>query len=400
MRAGMQRTVEKVFFALIRFEINGNELCEEVKNLITPEMLPALFKLSKRHDLAHLIGDALDKNGLLSDGTEAKRRFLQERNIAVYRYEQLQYEFEQICGTLEGAKISFIPLKGSVIRQYYPEAWMRTSCDIDILVKEDILENAAQILCDKLEYVSETQRSANELSLHAPSGVHLELHYDLTEGDKYGKDILSNIWEYTEPIENKNYQMQLTDSSFYFYHIAHMIKHFENGGCGVRPFLDLWLLNHRIDFSRADREKLLRQGGFLTFANACESLSVVWLENAEIDTLGKQLEEYVLTGGVYGTLQNRVSMQQAKKGGKIKFILSRIFISNTALKIKYPKAEKYPILLPFYHIVRWVKPIFQKGSREQAKNELKETASVEKSEKMSKDKLLKDLGLSEVRGKL
>ena len=108
----MQRTVEKVFFALIRFEINGDELCDEMKNLITPEMLPALFKLSKRHDLAHLIGDALDKNGLLPEGTEAKKRFLQERNMAVYRYEQIQYEIEQICDVLEKARIPFIPLKG------------------------------------------------------------------------------------------------------------------------------------------------------------------------------------------------------------------------------------------------------------------------------------------------
>ena len=127
----MQRTVEKVFFALIRFEIKGDELCDEIKNLLTPEMLPALFKLSKRHDLAHLIGDALDKNGLLPDETEAKKRFLQERNMAVFRIEQLQYEFEQICQTLEETKIPFLPLKGSVLRGYYPESWMRTSCDID-----------------------------------------------------------------------------------------------------------------------------------------------------------------------------------------------------------------------------------------------------------------------------
>lgn len=393
MRAGMQRTVEKVFFALIRFEINGSELCEDLKNLITPEMLPALFKLSKRHDLAHLIGDALEKNGLLPDGTEAKKHFLQERNMAVYRYEQLQYEFGQICETLEEAKIPFIPLKGSVIRRYYPEPWMRTSCDIDILVEEDVLEIAARILCDKLEYVSESQRSVNELSLHAPSGIHLELHYDLTEGDKYGKDILSNIWEYKESIGTKKYQMQLTDSAFYFYHIAHMIKHFENGGCGVRPFLDLWLLNNRIGFSRIDRENLLKRGDFLTFANACESLSVVWLENIESDALGKQLEEYVLTGGVYGTLQNRVSIQQAKKGGKFKYILSRIFISNKALKIKYPKLEKYPWLAPFYHIKRWLKPLTNKDSGKRSFNELSETSTVEEKEKQARETLLQDLGL-------
>ncbi|MBO4954226.1 MAG: nucleotidyltransferase family protein, partial [Clostridia bacterium] len=36
--------------------------------------------------------------------------------------------------------IDFMPLKGAVIRQYYPEPWMRTSCDIDIHVKKDRLE--------------------------------------------------------------------------------------------------------------------------------------------------------------------------------------------------------------------------------------------------------------------
>ena len=40
MGAGMQRMVEKVFFALIRFEIKGDELCDEMKNLIMPEILP------------------------------------------------------------------------------------------------------------------------------------------------------------------------------------------------------------------------------------------------------------------------------------------------------------------------------------------------------------------------
>ena len=105
--AGMQRMIEKAFFALLCFEINGEELEDELNNLITPEILPALFKLAKRHDLAHLIGDALDKNGLLEEGSEAQKRFLRERNMAVYRYEQIQYEFEQIC---ELIKSKCIPL--------------------------------------------------------------------------------------------------------------------------------------------------------------------------------------------------------------------------------------------------------------------------------------------------
>lgn len=172
-----------------------------------------------------------------------------------------------------------------------------------------------------------------------------------------------------------------------------MIKHFEHGGCGVRPFLNLWLLNHCGNFSYTDRETLLKQGGFLPFANACEKLSVVWLENAQYDVLEKQLEEYILTGGVYGSLQNRVSMQQAKKGGKFKYILSRIFISNKELKIKYPKLEKYPWLAPFYHIKRWLKPLTNKDSGKRSFNELSETSTVEEREKQAREILLRNLGL-------
>ena len=393
MGAGMQRTVEKAFFALIRFEINGDELCDEMKNLIMPEMLPALFKLSKRHDLAHLIGDALDKYGLLPDGTEAKKRFLQERNMAVYRYEQIQYELEQICDVLEKAKIPFIPLKGSVIRQYYPEPWMRTSCDIDILVKEHALEEIARFLCEQLGYECEGQRTVNELSLFSPCGVHLELHYDLTEGDKYGKDILSHIWDYTTLKEGCQAWYLLNNSSFYFYHIAHMIKHFEHGGCGVRPFLDLWLLKNKASYNQAEKDELLKRGGFLKFAKASEDLATIWFGEQDMNELSERLQSYILMGGVYGTLQNRVAMQQSKKGGKIKYILSRIFISNKELKIKYPQVEKRPWLAPFYHMKRWLKPITRKKTRNASLAELSKTTSVEETIREANARLLKDLGL-------
>ena len=393
MGAGMQQTVKKVFFALIRFEINGDELCGEMKNLITPEVLPALFKLSKRHDLAHLIADALDKNCLLLDGTEAKKRFLQERNMSVYRYEQIQYEFEQICDALEKAKIPFIPLKGSVIRQYYPDPWMRTSCDIDILVKESMLEETAQFLCAQLGYESEEQKTVNELSLFSPSGVHLELHYDLTEGDKYGKDILSHILDYTTLKEEGASWYLLSDSAFYFYHIAHMVKHFEHGGCGVRPFLDLWLLKNKVSYNQVEKDELLQQGGFLKFAKASEELSTIWFGKQDMSELGERLQSYILTGGVYGTLQNSVGMQQSKKGVKIKYILSRIFISNKELKIKYPQVEKHPWLAPFYHIKRWIKPLTQKQSRNASLTELSETSSVEEMTRKENIRLLQDLGL-------
>lgn len=392
-RAGMQRMVEEVFFALIRFEIKGDELCDEVKNFITPDVLPVLFKLSKRHDLAHLIGDALDRNGLLPEKTEAKKRFLQERNMAIYRYEQQQYILEQICEALENKKIHFIPLKGSVLRQLYPEPWLRTSCDIDILVKKDELENAVRFLCDQVGCVSDKQPSVNEWSIFTPSGVHVELHYDLTEGDKYCKEVLSDIWQYTQSMQDGKYQLLLTDEAFYCYHIAHMVKHFENGGCGVRPFLDLWLFQVKVALDEKKRDYLLSLGGLLKFAQASNRLAAIWFDGAAKDEFSARMEKYIFSSGVFGLKENRVSMQQAKKGGRIRYILSRIFISGKEMKIKYPTLQKYPFLMPFYHIRRWGKPLVRKKAREKALGELSVSLSLEAEKQKSNAELLIQLGL-------
>ena len=104
-----------------------------------------LYRLSKAHDLAHLVGNALIRQDRITDG-ELKAKFEKQIMVAVYRYEKINHELQRLCRTLNEAKIPFIPLKGAVIRQYYPEPWMRTSCDIDILVREEQVEEAARLL--------------------------------------------------------------------------------------------------------------------------------------------------------------------------------------------------------------------------------------------------------------
>ena len=388
----MQRTVEKVFFALIRFEINGDELCDEMKNLITPEMLPVLFKLAKRHDLAHLIGSALDKNDLLPDGTEVKKRFLQERNMAVYRYEQIQYEFEQICDVLEKARIPYIPLKGSVIRQYYPEPWMRTSCDIDILVNKPNLEQAKETLKCDLEYQIENVESSHDISLYAPSGVHLELHHSLVEEGRAqsSSDILYSVWE--NVVESQSCNKAMTNEMFYFYHVAHMAKHFEIGGCGVRPFLDSYLLLQHAQYRTELCCKLLQKGGLLMFARAVEETAGVWFGETEETSLSREIQDYILYAGMYADTENRAAVQQVKKGGRIKYLWSRIFLSYEQLKLQYPKLEKYNILLPFYQVKRWCRLLFGKDSKNVSR-ELKTNVNMQNKKKERIAKLLKDLDL-------
>lgn len=100
----------------------------------------------------------------------------------MYRYKTINCELEQIGKTLEKANIPFILLKGSVIRKYYPESWMRTSCDIDILVNELDLNSAIRLLCDSLRYTS-GEKTSHDIKMYSESVLYLELHYSIIESD-------------------------------------------------------------------------------------------------------------------------------------------------------------------------------------------------------------------------
>lgn len=388
----MQRMVEKVFFALIRFEINGDEICGGMKNLITPEMLPALFKLSKRHDLAHLIGDALDKNGLFPDGTEAKKRFLQERNMAVYRIEQLRYEYEQTFAILEELQVDYLPLKGTVLRKLYPEDWMRTSADVDVLVHKVDLEKIIAALQEKLEYVQESI-GAYDAVVISPTGFHLELHFDLiTKYDnETANDLLANVWDYTDRVGN-SYQRIMRDDYFYYYHLAHMARHFIDGGCGVRPYVDLWLLNKKISFDKENRNALLEKGGLLKFAQASEFLSRVWLEEETHIQESQWLEDYLLNGGVYGNKENKVVIQQGQTGSRFKYIMSRIFMPLEEMQYRYEVLKKHKWLYPFMVVRRCFEVLF-KGDSKRIKKELKTSDDISSEKQKESMDLIEYLGL-------
>ena len=372
----------------------ANEVCAARLDLdeyrFTDEELERLYELSKSHDLAHLVGDALIKNNLISNG-EIKSKFEKQIMTAVYRYENINYELNRLKQVINEAEIPFICLKGSVIRQYYPEPWMRTSCDIDILVHEDDLLRTVTLLNEKLSYKTEGKGSHN-VSLFSQGGVHLELHYTLIESDILDKAdrVLENVWEYAFPAEK--YEYSLTDEMFYYYHIAHMAKHFQIGGCGVRPFIDIWVLNHRLTFDEEKRESLLENGGLLIFAKQCEKLAEVWFGAGEHTEVTKKLENYILGGGVYGNVNNRVAVQQVKKGGKFKYAISRIWLPYDALKFHYPSLEGKKILLPFYEIRRWGKLLF-KGGAKRSINELAINNSTTPEQQVQISALLCDLGL-------
>ena len=341
---------------LIAVSVCGKEPTAELEQACTQEMLEKACSLGADHDLAHLIGQATGK--LKMPDCQAVRWAKEAAMQAFMRHVRQEYAFGTVCRLLEQAQISFIPLKGLVLRQWYPENWFRTSCDMDILIREADLESARQLLEQNgWNYIG---KSSHDISLMSPQGVHLELHHTTIEDcvSEAGAAVMEGIWEDARPLPGKQYHMAVSDSLFYFYHMAHMAKHFLYGGCGLRSFLDVWILNHCVKPETERRAELLEKGGLTAFAKAAEKLADSWFSGAPLDEMSGQFQDFVLRGGTYGSLENRVSLQQGQEGGKWRFAMKRIFQPYDILKYRFPVLKKHRWLTPFFQPVRWFQLIF------------------------------------------
>ena len=107
----MERQIIDVMFSLLRYEVcSGAALNDDERELVGRE-LEALLKLSKSHDMEHLIADALSRQGLLSGADEATKKLAKAQMLALLRYERINYDYHEICRVLEEAEIEYLPLR-------------------------------------------------------------------------------------------------------------------------------------------------------------------------------------------------------------------------------------------------------------------------------------------------
>ena len=385
----MDGRTNEILFALLRSAVCGEPLSEEYSADLNGESLAAVTALARKHDLLHLVAFGLQKNALIGADHELRREIFS----AAVRCEQLEHELKKLCGVLERAEIPFMPLKGSVLRKYYPEPWMRTSCDVDVLVRAVDVERASELLVEQCGY-KRGGKGSHDITLFAKNGRHVELHYDLVEEGLAVRaaEVLRSVWDTATVCAGYSYRYERPDEVFYFYHVAHMAKHFENGGCGVRPFIDLWILDGLDGVDAAKRNILLEQGGLLRFAEACRRLSRVWFGGEEADFVCERMQAYLLYGGVYGATENRIAVGQQKRGGKLRFALSRIFLPYDVIKFHYPILQKHKWLLPAMQVRRWGKLIFH-GGFTRGVRELQYSGNLDKERADATGQLLEDIGL-------
>lgn len=375
------KRIQALFIDALRAALNGQSPRGEWDQPLSADTATALYRLAINHDLAQVVADVLIASGT-ELGDELASALQKQRLLSVYRTGQLGFALSQIRSCLDGAGVAYIPLKGSVIRPYYPNPNMRTSCDVDVLVRESELDAAITAL-ESAGY-RRGNKNYHDVSMFSPEGIHLELHFNIQENMDNLDAVLKDAWDHAVPDEGSGYKFS---NEFFAFHIfAHMAYHFLAGGCGIRPLADIWIMEHKMGVTCADAKTLLEKAGIYRFAQHMSALATQCFSTDE--AVDDPALEYIFKGGIYGSLQNKVTVQKEATGSTLSYALKRIFLPYKTMVSVYPVLKKAPYLLPFYHVARWLRILFG-GRARHAVSELTHTIDVSEKE-MAQVKALRD----------
>lgn len=353
---------KSVMISLICNIINGIAIDSSVKaELNNCDVCENLYVLSSIHDIAHLVALAFKDEEMHAKSVYSN--FNKHMMKAIYRDTARDIALRETVSVLEQACIMHIPLKGAVIKDYYPESWMRTSCDIDILVKQDDIEKATEALLNA-GFSRMKDSSTHDINFYSPNKFHIELHFTLSQDCKIlsSDEVLADIWEHINLKKGFSYCYEIEPEMFILYNIAHMARHFLKGGCGVRAFIDIWLITTKMPFNTEKLNILLKKAGLYEFWQASVELSKMWFENKKCDDNTQKFGDFIIKGGVYGSVSNSAEISAVNGVDKLHTFLSILILPRKNLEVLYPKLKEKPYLYAFYQVKRWFR-VFNKQKR-------------------------------------
>lgn len=337
--------------------------------------LNELLAVARLQSVAAMVCMAMEKTITFASAEEATRkRWLEAKNKAVRKNMLLDAERKDICSELEAAGIWYMPLKGSVLKDWYPQFGMREMADNDILFDPSKRCQVRDCFIRRGYQVVSNERS-NHDAYKKPPVYNFEMHVALF--DRYNNDMVrayEGIEAKLMAVEGTQYERCFAPEDFYVYAMAHNFKHYRGWGTGIRTLADIFVMNRhfagtlnreyvrseldRIGIAAYERDNLALAEKIFCAAHPFEEITLTPDEAKSL--------RYCLNGTAYGSLDYAIAdrlykLQKDAKpisgGTKLRYLLHRLFPSLEIIRPYYPFLDRHPWTFPAF----WVWRLLYKG---------------------------------------
>lgn len=327
-----------------------------------------VFRLAHRHMISAMAASAALKTAAPADGLVERMRF--DLDAAVYRAAMMDDERTRLYAHMDGAGIRYLPLKGILMQELYPEYGMREMTDNDILFDETYREPLRAFFLEN-GYEEEEKSAPHHDSYHKAPFYNFEMHVALFNPKEppalYA--YYADVWDRAIPDGGGSLGCHLSPEDFYLYILAHAYKHYIITGTGLRTLADIYVCGRRLTLDRAYVDRELDTLGMRTFEKTvCELAEILFgspddasaCERALTDEYARHLD-YFMRSGMNGSADTEVErlLRRLRSGSdqptpslRRRYILARLFPPAGYLYAAYPFFERHRLLTPFMYLIR------------------------------------------------
>lgn len=318
----------------------------------------AVFAVAANHMISSAIAFALESAGI-KDKRSGEAIAAAQRKAIIFRN-----ALTKVKKGLEAEGIWYLPLKGIVLIDLYPGFGMREFADHDILFDAGRADDVKAVM-EGLGFRTEDFGSHSHDAYFMEPDLNFEMHREL-----FSRKFNEQLFDYYEGIQEKllgdGLEKHFCPEDFYLYLIAHEYKHYCIGGTGLRSLLDTYVYLQKNDLDMSYVTAEVEKMGIAEFEAAIRSLAQRLFTGRELTEPGREMLDYILSSGSYGTFVHTIENRMAERGwGRLRYALNRFFVpvsrKNKAYETYaagYPLFYKHKILLPllpFYRTFRAIK---------------------------------------------
>ena len=304
--------------------------------------LDGVFRISQRHLLVSACASALESAGVRD------ARFAQAHYKAVRKAALMDAERAELFRRMDAAGIWHVPLKGSVLQDYWPAYGMRQMADNDILFDASRAGDARTIM-EEMGFTTEYFDRGNHDVYHKEPVYNFELHRELFNSahDRRIYEYYRDCPKLLAPDGDGTFGRHFSDEDFYVYLVAHEHKHYSGSGTGLRSLADVfvWLRAKEgaLDWSYIAAQ--LDALGIAEFEESNRHLATALFAGEALAQEQEAMLGYMADSGTYGTMAHNVGNQLARYG-RAGYLVRRAFPPLQTMKMLYPVLSRVPVLLP------------------------------------------------------
>jgi len=346
-------TTQRLITTLLKAAVTG-----QVQPLPEGYSLEEAMPIIRKQGLASLAYEGAYVCGISRNEPVMQELFKLYYSILLHSERQMR-KVEEVCRAFEENGIDYLPFKGCVLKAMYPRPELRPMGDADILIR---FEQYPKI-CGIMEKLGFSLKSESESEMAWKSDdLCTELHRCLFHPlNRIFYEYYGDGWNRAVHLEGNRYIFCPED--IYIHTFTHYAKHYRGAGIGCRHLLDLWVYrkkNPELNLVYIDHQ--MEKLGLQKFHTNTLRLLEVWFEGRETDDVVEFMTKRIFSGGVFGNTMDYyvyLELTNAKdtdniKNARVGYVMRKLFPPLAVIRKRYRIVDRFPILLLFGWVVRWI----------------------------------------------